>query len=605
MPIFGELYLSEILKKPVLDIRGEEIGVLQDLVVIKGETLPIVKDLIVTRKKETFRIPWQSMSLFSRRIMATTLMKSAIQESPPTEDELLAVRDILGKQIVDATGAKVVRANDIKLEGYEGKAVLVAIDTSRRGVLIRLGLEKRGRFLGLFKLPLARDLIGWNNIQPLTPKLKTISLIVPRQMVSELHPSDIAEIIRSLSHEEGTNLLNELDIETAAETLTELSPHIQAGIIEKMDAEKASDIIEEMPPDDAADILGDLPAEKAREILEKIEKEEAEDIQELLVHEEDTAGSVMTNEFIAYPPDLKIKDAIERFKQDAKEIETVYYIYVVDAEERLLGVTSLKEVLLADPLLHLSEIMETKIIKVSPDEDVEAVSDLMAKYNLVAIPVVDESGKMLGIITVDDIMDVMEDEATEDIYRLAGTSEVRFGKIEDASPFEIARKRLPWLLLCLLGGLISSAVISQYGSKISAFVILAPFIPVIMGMAGNAGLQVSATMVRSLALNTISSFLRYAVKEILSAFMIAIVTGVIIAIGAALMKHTPWVGMVVGVSMFLSISSSTLLALVTPATAERIGIDPAVVSGPFVTVFNDILGLTIYFSVASALLKYL
>ncbi len=406
MPIFGEIFLSEVLKKTVLDIKGEELGVLKDFIIIKGEPLPVVSALIVSRKKRFFKIPWTTMSLFNKRIMASTLSRTDLQEYTLSDDELLAARDILDKQIVDATGAKVVRVNDLKLEGYEGRAVLVAIDAGMRGILRRLGIEKRGDdLLKLFKVELPYNLISWNYIQPLAPKLKTISLTIPRQMMADLHPADIAEIISSVSRDEGTSLFTDLDLKTAAETLSELEPDIQASIIEEMDTERASDIIEEMPPDEAADILGDLPAEKMKELLEKIDREDAEDIQELLEHEEDTAGGLMTNDFIAYSQDTVVADAMIKFKHDAAEIEAVYYIYVVKDEDKLSGVLSLKELLLADPGAKLSDIMVGKIKTVHPDDDESIVAAAISKYNLVAIPVVDTDGVLLGIVTVDDIID--------------------------------------------------------------------------------------------------------------------------------------------------------------------------------------------------------
>jgi Mg2+ transporter MgtE len=257
----------------------------------------------------------------------------------------------------------------------------------------------------LFKRHLAYNLISWNYIQPLEPKLTKISLTVPRQMVSELHPADIAEIISQVSHREGATFFKGLDVETAAEALSELQPDVQAAIITGMDTDKAADIIEEMPPDEAADVLSDLPMDKAKEILEHIEKEEAEDIQELLGHEEDTAGGLMTNEFIAYPPETSVKEAIEKFRKDAEEVETVYYIYVTDTEEKLVGVISLRELLLAPSDTKLSDIIETKLKTVTPDTDEVEVAEIISKYNLVAIPVVDNEGFMLGIVTVDDVID--------------------------------------------------------------------------------------------------------------------------------------------------------------------------------------------------------
>ncbi len=220
-----------------------------------------------------------------------------------------------------------------------------------------------------------------------------------------MHPADIAEIISQVSHKEGASFFKGLDVETAAEALSELQPDVQAAIITGMDTDKAADIIEEMPPDEAADVLSDLPVEKAKEILEQMEKEEAEDIQELLSHEEDTAGGLMTNEFIAYPPETTVKDAIDRFRKDAEEVETVYYIYVVDVNEKLLGVVSLRDLILGDPDANLSDIMETKLKTVTPDTDEVDVAEIVSKYNLVALPVVDTEGTLLGIVAVDDILD--------------------------------------------------------------------------------------------------------------------------------------------------------------------------------------------------------
>jgi Mg2+ transporter MgtE len=270
----------------------------------------------------------------------------------------------------------------------------------------RLGVERGGEdLMRLFKKHLPYHLIGWNYIQTLEPKLTTISLTVPRQMLSELHPADIADIISQVSHKEGATFFKDLDVDVAAEALSELKPETQVDIISEMDTDKAADIIEEMPPDEAADILSDLPVDKAKDILESIEKEEAEDIQELLSHEEDTAGGLMTNVFIAYPPDTSIKEAIEKLRKDAETIETVYYIYVIDSDEKLIGVISLRDLLLADQNERLSDIMATKLKTVSPETDEMEVAGIISKYNLLALPVIDVEGYLLGIVTIDDIID--------------------------------------------------------------------------------------------------------------------------------------------------------------------------------------------------------
>ncbi len=408
MPFFGEVFSSEIIKKPVLDPKGEDLGRVKDLVIIKGDPLPRVSALIIERKKKLFRLDWVDLNIFNKKIISSRVYKDSLKPYELDENDLLMLRDILDKQIVDANGAKVVRVNDVKLEGYNGEAILIAVDVGMRGILRRLGIERGSEeFLSFIKSSLPFNLISWNYIQPLRPKLSAITLTVPRQMLTELHPADLADIISQVSREEGAHLFKNLDIETAAETLPELNTEMQADIINAMDTAKAADIIEEMPPDEAADILSDLPTEKAKELLESIEKEDAEDIQELLGHEEDTAGGLMTNEYIACPPDMTVANALERFRTEAKEVETVYYIYVLDQEEKLKGVLSLRDMLLAEQSSTLSEIMETNLKTVSPGEDEMVVAEIVSKYNLLALPVVDENGYMHGIISVDDIIDVL------------------------------------------------------------------------------------------------------------------------------------------------------------------------------------------------------
>lgn len=408
MPFFGELFVSEILKKPVLDPKGEELGKVKELVIVKGEPLPKVSALIIEKKRKLFNLPWTDLNIFNKRIISASIYSDSLKQCELREEDLLLVRDIFDKQIVDANGAKVVRVNDVKLEGFNTEAVLVAADVGMRGIMRRLGVERGGEDLMRFlRAQLPYNLISWNYIQPLEPKLTAISLTVPRQMVSDLHPADLAAIISQVSHKEGATFFKDLDVETAAEALSELEPDAQAAILTGMDTEKAADIIEEMPPDEAADVLSDLPTGKAQEILDSLEKEDAEDIQELLGHEEDTAGGIMTNQFIAYRPEITVGEAIEKFRQDAEEVETVYYVYITDADEKLKGVVSLRELLLSSPEIKLSDIMETKLKKVTPETDEMRVAGIISKYNLVAIPVVDNEGFMLGIVDIDDIIDTI------------------------------------------------------------------------------------------------------------------------------------------------------------------------------------------------------
>jgi CBS domain-containing protein len=408
MAFLTEIFLSEIVKRPVLDPKGEDLGRVRDVIVVKGDPLPMVSALIIERKKVLYVLPWNNLNIFNKKIISTNTYLDSLASCDLNPDDLLIARDILDKQIVDANGAKVVRVNDIKLGGYNDNAALVAIDIGIRGIIRRLGVERSCEaLLRLFNFTLPRNLINWNHLQPLRSKLDPIALKVPRQMIADLHPVDIAEIINQISPEEGTHLIKGLDVETAAEALIELKPEVQAGILTSMGVEKAADLIEEMPPDDAADILSDLSVEHAQEILEHVEKDEAEDIQELLSHDEDTAGGLMTNAFLAYSHEITVADTIERLRQDAKDVESVYYIYVLDWKGKLMGVTSLREIILAEPDCHLADIIKTNVKTIHPSAGEMEAAEMVSKYNLHALPVVDDEGFIRGIITADDILDIL------------------------------------------------------------------------------------------------------------------------------------------------------------------------------------------------------
>ncbi|MDA8089337.1 MAG: CBS domain-containing protein [Nitrospiraceae bacterium] len=405
MPFFGDLFVSEVLKKTVLDSKGEELGRIKDIELVKGDLLPKVNALIIQKGKVQYKLPWIQLSIFNKKVIAAKAGLEPLESYAMNEGDLLASRDILDKQIVDANGVKVVRANDLKLEGYRDEALVVAVDVGMRGILRRLGFERGGEDLfKLFGARLGHNLISWNYIQPLQPKLETLALKVPRKMLSELHPADIAELLNNVSHDESTALIESLGVETAAETMMEMDLDVQTAILKGMDSEKASGIVEEMPPDVAADVLGRLSAEEAMEILNRMDKEDAEDIQELLGHEKDTAGGLMTTEFIAYPPGLSISEIIEKFRKDAEEMEAVYYVYAVEGEE-LVGAVSLRDLILAPPDALLSSIMETNLKTVGPEDEDIKVAEKISKYNLVVMPVVDETGNMLGVVTIDDIID--------------------------------------------------------------------------------------------------------------------------------------------------------------------------------------------------------
>ena len=403
----GEIFLSEVHKKPVLDQTGEEIGKLQDIIVGVGEPFPAVTAIVV-KGRETYVLHWDVINLFNRRVISITLHARDLVPASVSPSDILIFRDILDKQIVDINGAKLVRVNDLELSDVKGKLCLVAADIGVRGLLRRLGIEKEGeKFFSLFRYPLPHKLIAWHFVQTIEPKLSRLTLTVSRQKVSRLHPADLAQIISEVSQKERSALFRSLDVDTAAEALHELEPQVQVDIIDDMSKEHASDILERMPPDEAADVLGDMPEAKAQELINLMEKEEAEDVQELLEHEEDTAGGLMTTEFLAFPPDMTVEDAIKELRLEAPDVETIYYLYILDAEEHVVGVISLKNLILASPQAKLEAVMKSPVKTLPLDAEKNDVAELISKYNLLAAPVVDEGKVMRGIVTVDDVVDFL------------------------------------------------------------------------------------------------------------------------------------------------------------------------------------------------------
>lgn len=414
MPFFAEeTFVSEVHQKPVLDQKGEEIGRLKDIIVSGGEALPAVTSLVISSGRTTYVVPWDLINLFNKRVISVNTNRNSLLPSVPSPTDILLCGDILDKQIVDIDGAKLVRVNDVELGDVKGHLCLVAADIGLRGILRRLGIEARGeKFFSLFRYRLPNKLIGWHYLQTVEPKLTKLTLTVSRQKVARIHPADLAEIISEVSQKERTALFGSMDVETAAEALHELESHVQVDILDEMSRERASDILEQMPPDAAADVLAGLSEEKAQELIDLMEKEDAEEVQELLEHEEDTAGGLMTTEFLSFPANMTVEAAIQELRLEAPNVETIYYLYILDTNERLEGVISLKNLILALPQALLGDIMQSPVKTLQLDEDEQAVAEFISKYNLLAAPVVDEQNVLRGIVTVDDIVALLLPTAT-------------------------------------------------------------------------------------------------------------------------------------------------------------------------------------------------
>jgi CBS domain-containing protein len=395
--ITDDIYLSELLNRPVLDRRGNVIGKVKDLYVVPGETFPLVEGLYVQGAQGVYYISFKEIGVLNKKVVSFKGDLNALVAVKPREEEIRMVEHILDKQVVDINGVKVVRVNDIRLGRVNDHLGLIAIDVSFRGLMRRFGFKK-GR---------EGTNIPWQYLQPLESGLDHLTLTITRKGLAQMHPVDIADIISQVSIKERSTFLNALDKETAGEALYELDEETRAKIFRQMEPEEAADVLEVMEPDEAADVLGDLPESEAKEILNLMEKDEAAEVQELLVHDEDTAGGLMTTDYLSFPPQTKVEEALATIRLLANEIEMIYYLYILDPEEHLEGVLSLKDLILATPEERLENLMKTSPKVVLSDTGKKEVAELVSKYNLMAVPVVDEENHLLGIITVDDIVDIL------------------------------------------------------------------------------------------------------------------------------------------------------------------------------------------------------
>lgn len=401
--VLSEFYFSQIKGKPIYDDEGRLVGRLRDLAIHWERETPRVTGLKYAKHFQK-HIPVEYLD-------QVTPKKITLRRKPQ-EEELLALKPdefymgkwLMDKQIIDLKGTKVVRVNDIKLFWLQTEdrryIVPAAVDIGLRGLARRLGVEF------LFKR-LENQMVWWQYIQPLEEKTANLKLLGERMQLDQLHPADLADLIEDLDYKKRTDFLEELDVETVAEAFAEMEPDTQVEIIEHLGSQQAAELLQEMPPDEAADLLAELPEAKSDELLSLMEPEEAQEVRELMVHEEGTAGALMTTEFIALKPSLTAQAAIAELRQLAAEAETIYYLYILEEGELLKGVVSLRELIIADPQASLQEIMQTRLISVKPADDHKKVAELLNKYALLAIPVLTDDDKMLGIITVDDVLELL------------------------------------------------------------------------------------------------------------------------------------------------------------------------------------------------------
>lgn len=453
------------------------------------------------------------------------------------------------------------------------------------------------------KQDISRDLLS--EVKSLIDNNKILEL---RELLEEYHIIDIFDIMEYLEEDMKVKLFEVLPIDMSASILEECDVEFFKTILGKIDIEHRKNILELMSLDDMADILSQLEEDEREGVMELLSQEDADDVKELLIYEEESAGGIMTTGYIEVNKDMTAKDAIEHMRENAKEAETIYYIYVVDNQERLVGVISLRELITARDSNIVEDLMSENIISVYVDEDREEAVRLVSKYNLVAIPVIDRQKRLKGIITVDDIIDVMEEEATEDMYKFAGSSEHEVELIEKINPtpkeqiFSSVRARITWLIITLIGGLISTAIISNLDIIMNpTYAPLIFFIPVVIGMGGNIGTQSSALTVMTLYNKDLDY--KNVLKEGVVGFITGTLCSVIIAIAAFIFIKDIGIVLAVSLSLFINMIVGAMIGAFMPALLKRLDVDPSIISAPLISTILDITGVTVYFIITSLVLS--
>ena len=438
-----------------------------------------------------------------------------------------------------------------------------------------------------------KELLETKNYKKLKEDLRTINEV------------DLAEIIEELEKEEAIKVFSIIDKDKAADVFSNLPVETEAELITILTDKEAVGLLNKMYADDAADLVEEMPANVVTRLLKKCPQDTRNDINKLLNYPEFSAGSIMTVEFAELKENLSIEKAIGKLRKEKEEYETVNTCYVVNAQRKLLGKVHLKDIVFADSNATIKDIYSSNIISVKTTDDQEEVANLFKKYDLTVMPVVDSEERLVGIITIDDVIDVLEEETTEDIEKMAGITPTSKSYLK-TGVFETWKKRIPWLLLMMLSATFTGKIIEHYESALAGYIILTSFIPMLMGTGGNAGSQSSVTVIRGISLGEIefSDFLKVIWKELKVSILCGLTLAIINFLRLILMdKLEVLVSAVVCLTLFVTVLLSKLIGGVLPLIAKKLGFDPAVMASPFITTIVDALSLLTYFKIASVLLN--
>jgi len=436
-------------------------------------------------------------------------------------------------------------------------------------------------------------------IEKLVNKHKTAKI---QRLLADVHPADIADILDHLSPEDAVVVFDLLPMETASEVLDETGSLVRQEVLETVDEEKLADMLDELPMDDAAEFLEDLDEEQADRLIELMEPEDRAEVEELLSYEEETAGRLMTRDIAALRRSWTVDETLN-YLRALEETETLHYLYVVDSENRLTGVIPLRDLIRSPADATIESIMSEGVVTIPATADQEELAEMVARYDYYSIPVVDDNGRFLGVVTVDDVLDIFEEEATEDIQRLGG-SEPLAQPYFAVSTMQMVKKRIGWLFLLFIASTLTGTVLSIFQHELELVITLSLFIPLIIGTGGNAGSQTVATIIRAITLDEVrlGNILQVVRKEMLVGLLLGLTM-----MGIGFVRAITWdtgfdIAIVVGITLAAVVLWAMMVATVVPILADKFNIDPAVISGPMITTIVDATGLLIYFSLAKLIL---
>ena len=425
------------------------------------------------------------------------------------------------------------------------------------------------------------------------------------QLLVHLHPADIAYSLEKLGEDEKIGLFQQLDTGMASRVIAELSEFSRDQILESLSHQQIIEIVERLDSDDAADLLAGVPVEIAEKVLTSIDVKDSSDVRRLLAYGEETAGGIMQAELLAIPQNMTVSDTIQYVRQHGEDLDRIHDVFVVNKDNQVVGQLSLQRLILSNPDERVETIMTGRINPIPVNMDQEEVAHLFQKYDILSAPVVDDNGTLLGRITIDDIVDVIEEEVSEDLLRMGGTHEDEL--VYGDQIWKISRYRLPWLLTTLLGGLLTGYLLWLFKVALADAIVLVTFVPVIMALGGSVAIQSTTITVRGIATGQIDlqRLGRTIFKEIRVGLLMALACGLTLGVVAEIWHRNPALGLSAGLSLAMVIVVASIMGTFIPVVFQKLGIDPAVSSGPFVTIANDISGLLIYLTTSTAFLKYI